>query len=311
LLAGPLEDVDGAVDVYRQAAALDPDRRECREALADLLLHRPRHWDEATARHRELLAEDPTRVASLRGLLRIARGRGNASAAAGGLVLLRALGAATAEEAREAPARLPFAIAARPALANPGFEFARKLAQEASSELGEALGGAQGSAEPRESDDPSARFRAAVTAAEGELSAPALVPLTTAELASALILLAELGAELETVSADGALVNALSQALGWRAKKRLRRALEGHTPEEIASLDFAAWRGALRGLASAVVIDRGDCNLREAFVAWLQADDPEGPRTLAPEADLRARIQAHAEARALLTQVIDAWLAGL
>ena len=67
LLAGPLEDVDAAVDVYRAAAALQPCNRECGEALADLLLHRPRHWDEAIARHRDLLANDPARIASLRG----------------------------------------------------------------------------------------------------------------------------------------------------------------------------------------------------------------------------------------------------
>jgi hypothetical protein len=312
LLAGPLEDVDGAVEVYRRAAALDAGNRECREALADLLLHRPRHWDEAITRHRELLAEDPARLASLRGLLRVARGRGNAAAASAGLVLLRALGAATAEEAREAPARLPFSIAAKPALADPGFELARRLAQEAAEELGEALGGAQAHNTSGAAADAGARFRAAVTAAEGELSAPCLVPLSQPELTSALTLLAELAAEVEAVSsADGTLVNALSRALGWRAKKRIKRALDGHAPDEIAALDFAAWRRSLRALASAVVVDRGECSLRDAFVAWIQADDTEGARILPPEADLRARIGARPEARELLGLAVRTWLAGL
>ena len=169
-------------------------------------------------------------------------------------MLLRALGVVTAEEAREAPARLPFAIVPQPALASPSFEFARKLAQETSSELGEALGGAETTAAPLAAHDPSARFRDAVTAAEGELSAPALVPLTTPELASALILLAELGAELETVSADGALVNALSQALGWRAKKRLRRALETKPPSMVywrtaGSLFSTIWSRSLKRIS--------------------------------------------------------------
>jgi tetratricopeptide (TPR) repeat protein len=312
LLAGPLEDVDGAVEVYRRAVALDSDNRECAEALADLLLHRPRHWDEAIARHAELLARDPTRLASLRGLLRVARGRGNASAASSGLVLLRALGAATAEEAREAPARWTLAIAAKPQLLDARFELARRLAHEAAAELGEALHGAQAGGVSVASGEGSARFRAAVTATEGELSAPALVPLSTTELARALTLLAELAAEVETVSsADGGLVNALSQAIGWRARKRIKRALEGHAPDEIASLDFATWRRSLRALASAVVIDRGDCALRDAFLAWIQSDDPESGRTLPPEVDLRARIAAQPEARELLGLVVRAWIASL
>ncbi len=312
LLAGPLEDVDGAVEVYRRASALDAGNRECREALADLLLHRPRHWDEAITRHRDLLAEDPARLASLRGLLRVARGRGNAAAASAGLVLLRALGAATAEEAREAPARLPFSIAAKAALVDPSFELARRLAQEAAEELGEALGGAQAHNTSGAAADAGARFRAAVTAAEGELSAPSLVPLSQPELASALTLLAELAAEVEAVSsADGTLVNALSRALGWRAKKRIKRALDGHAPDEVAALDFAAWRRSLRALASAVVVDRGECSLRDAFVAWIQTDDTEGARTLPPEADLRVRISARPEARELLGLAVRAWLAGL
>ena len=312
LLAGPLEDVDGAVDVYRQAVALDTTNHECVEALADLLLHRPRHWDEAIARHGDLLAQDPTRLASLRGLLRVARGRGNASAASSGLVLLRALGAATAEEAREAPARWTLAIAGKAQLLDPRFELARKLAQEAASELGEALHGAQPGGVTIVSGDGSARFRAAVTATEGQLSAPALVPLATPEMARAVTLLAELAAEVETVSsADGGLVNALSQALGWRAKKRIKRALEGHAPEEVASIDFAAWRRSLRALASAVVIDRGECSLRDAFVAWIQSDDPESARTLPPEVDLRARIAAQPEARELLAHAVRAWIASL
>lgn len=312
LLAGPLEDVDGAVEVYRQAIELDGDHREGKEALADLLLHRPRHWDEAIARHRDLLAGDPTRLASLRGLLRIARGRGNAGAASAGLVLLRALGSATAEESREAPARLPFAIAGKPALGDARFELARRLAQEMASELAEALGGAERPATSSADAEASARFRAAVTAAEGQLSAPALVPLATPELASALTLLAEIGAEVETVSSsDGGLVNALSRAIGWRAKKRLRRVLEGHTPEEIASIDFAAWRSALRGLAGATVVDRGESSLRDSFVAWIQADAPEGARSLPPEADLRALVAAQPEAREQLRLAIAAWLTNL
>jgi len=310
LLAGPLEDVDGAIAAYRDATSLGGDNREAREALADLLLHRQAHWDEAIAHHRELLAQDPARLASLRGLLRIARGRGNASASAHGLSLLRALGVATAEESREAPTRGPLALAAKPALADARFELARRLALEAKDDLAEALGGAHSAASPH-AGDARARFRGALTAVEGELSAPALVPLTTAELASTLQLVADLGSEVETVSAQSSLVNTLSTALGWRAKKRIRRVLEARSGDELAAIDFAAWRSALRGLAGAVLVDRGEVSLRDAFVAWIQSDDPDASRTLPPEVDLRARVAAHAEARELLRLAVNAWLAGL
>ena len=70
LRAGPLEDVAGAVEAYRRALALAPDLVEAEEALADLLVHVPAAWNEALERHRSLLARDPTRVASLRALLR-------------------------------------------------------------------------------------------------------------------------------------------------------------------------------------------------------------------------------------------------
>ncbi|MFI5320314.1 MAG: hypothetical protein ACHQ6V_12120, partial [Myxococcota bacterium] len=160
--------------------------------------------------------------------------------------------------------------------------------------------------------DAAARFRAAVTAVEGELSAPCLVPLALGELTSALSLLAELAAEVEAVSsADGALVNSLSRALGWRARKRVKRALDGHAPDEIAAIDFAAWRRSLRALASAVVVDRGQSSLRDALIAWIQSDDPEGASSLPPEADLRARVGAQPEARELLGIAVGAWAATL
>jgi hypothetical protein len=87
--------------------------------------------------------------------------------------------------------------------------------------------------------------------------------------------------------------------------------LEARSGDELAAIDFAAWRSALRGLAGAVLVDRGEVSLRDAFVAWIQADDPDASRTLPPEADLRARVAAHAEARELLRLAVNAWLAGL
>jgi tetratricopeptide (TPR) repeat protein len=308
LLAGPLESLEPALDAYRAAVAADPQLTEAREALADLLVHRPALWDEAVVRHRELLAANPLRLASLRALLRIARARGHDLAVAAGLSLLRALGLATPDERSEAAARFPLPLERTPRFSNPVWETARALAQEAAEELGIALGvGRAAPADPRGLSDPVARFRAEVTAAEAALTAPALVPLSVAELAERLTLVAELTAEAEGVSGDGHVVNALVDALGRRARKRLKRVL-GETPAEaIAGIDFAAWRAELRGLASASTLAGSNVDLRTAFLAWV-ADDPEGARPVPAEGNLSERVAASPEARALLGRLVEAWI---
>jgi tetratricopeptide (TPR) repeat protein len=308
LLAGPLESLDAALEAYRAAVADDPQLMEAQEALADLLVHRPALWEEAIARHRELLARNPLRLASLRALLRIARARGHDLAAAAGLALLRALGLATPDERSEAAARFPLPLERKPHLANPVWETARALAQEAAEELGIALGvGRAAPQDPRGLIDPVARFRAEVTAAEAALTAPALVPLATSELGEHLTLVAELTAEAEGVSGDGHVVNALVDALGRRARKRLKKVL-GETPAEaIAAIDFVAWRAELRGLASAAALAGSSTDLRTAFLAWV-ADDPEGARTLAADGNLSERVAASPEARALLGRLVEAWI---
>ena len=309
LLAGPLESLDAGLEAYRAALAADPELGEAREALADLLVHRPSLWDEAVVRHRELLAGNPLRLASLRALLRIARGRGHDLAVASGLALLRALGLATPDERGEAAVRLPLSLERRPRFANPVWETARMLAQEAAEELGLALGvGSAAPGDPRGIHDPVARFRAAVTAAEAELSAAALVPLSIEQLAETLILVADFTAESEGVSGDGNVVNALAEALGRRARKRLKRVLAETPAEAIAAIDFAAWRAELRGLASVATLAGSSSDLRTAFLAWVAADDPEGARLLAADANLSERVAASPEARALLGRLVEAWI---
>jgi tetratricopeptide (TPR) repeat protein len=309
LLAGPLESLDGALAAYRAAVAADPQLMEAREALADLLVHRPALWDEAIERHRELLAANPVRVASLRALLRIARARGCDVAVATALTLLRALGLAAPDERQQAATRLPIALDRSPRFTNPVWEAARALAQEAAEEIGQALGvGTAAPGDPSGLAQPVARFRAEITAAEAALSAPALLPLSVEELGETITLVAQLTAEVEAVSGDGRIVNALANALGRRARKRLRRVL-GETPaHEIAAIDFAAWRAELRGLASFAALASGVADLRTAFLAWVAADDPEGARLLTAEGDICPRVAMIPEARALLGRLIDAWI---
>ena len=143
LRAGPLEDLDGAIQAYRQALALEPERAATRAALAQLLSHRPPDWPEALAQHRAALEADPTLAASLRAVLRIAEGSGQAEAAAHGRAILRALGAVSAAESR-APAALARPLAASGKLDDPLAETLRQLAQQAAAEIAEALDSSPG-----------------------------------------------------------------------------------------------------------------------------------------------------------------------
>jgi hypothetical protein len=226
-----------------------------------------------------------------------------------GLAILRALGAATPEERIEAPALPSVSPANRLSMSDPVWETARRIAQEAAPEIGEALGVGNGP-EARESEalDPMAGFRAAVIAAEGELSAPALVPLPTPELASAVTLVAQLALDVSNVSAEGGLVNALSSSLGRRARRRVRKVLGEIDAEAIASIDFEAWRADLRGLASARVLESSGVEFRTALTAWLQSGDDGDAEAIPPEADVSQLVATRPEALSLLRSVISAWV---
>jgi tetratricopeptide (TPR) repeat protein len=311
LRAGPLEDVEGAVQVYRGALDSDPELMEAQEALADLLIHRSDSWREAVDRHGRLLEINPVRLASLRGMLRVARGTNREEATASGLAVLRALGVATPDERIQAPNRPHRASGTKPALPDPLFEAVRRAAMEAAPEIAEALGVGAPTEQTADAADPVARFRARITTAEGRLAAPALVPLQTDELGEALLLVAQLATEVEELNGDGNLINALSQSMTRRARKRVRKALGDFNAAEVAEIDWDRWRAELRALASATALDDGDAELRTAFLAWLVVDDPDGARAIQPESDIRDRVAAQPEARALLSQVVRTWLDAL
>jgi hypothetical protein len=306
--------VPGAIASYRRALDAAPEDLEARQSLAELLTHRPDHWDEALERHRDLLDRDPVRLPSLRALLRIARGRDRERAVATGLAVLRALGAATPEERREAAAVPPLPSDPQAQLEDPDAECVRQLAQAGAAEIAEALGvGAEAAPTSKsgKSGDPVTRFRAAVIGAEGNLSAPALVPLSTEELGATLVLAAQLATEAGSVNGDGNLVNALSASLGRRTRRRLRKLLPDEAPDAVERVDFADWRAELRGLASIDALRSSDADLRTAFLAWLPDDQDDDPRTIPPEADIRERVAACPEARALLRRLTRVWLAAI
>ncbi len=306
LRAGPLEDIEGAVAAYRHALELEPELREAREALAGLLVHRPDEWDEAEARHVELLREDPTRAASIRALARIARERGRQDEADCGLALLRALGAASPVERRVAPERLPFPLAMQAALDDPAWETLRLLVREAGPALAEALGASR-RPEGAAGDDPLRRFRDARLAATGELAAPALLPLPEDELRQVLRILARLSHEEETVHGEAQLVNAIGNALGRRLRRRLRRVLGEMPLAALESVDVMAWRRALRDLGAAVAVDRTDGDLRAALCAMLAEESAAEISGLPEEADLTPWVRECDAARRLLARALEAW----
>jgi hypothetical protein len=105
-------------------------------------------------------------------------------------------------------------------------------------------------------------------------------------------------------------VNALTAALGRRARRGLRRLLEGVPPGALAALDVAAWRSELRALAAAVALGESGAELRTALVV-LAAETNEGAALLPAGADLSPQVAASPEARSLLRRAIRAWLARL
>ncbi len=308
LLAGPLEDLEGAVAAYERAIHLDPEATELRAVLGSLLSHRPERWRDALGHLLVALERDPTHAQALRAALRVAASRPLPHAGDDGLAILRALGIATSSELAAAPAALSIRAAGGAALDDPLHETLRLVAQQAAHEIGDALG--HSGPPPPPAGDPLAAFRAAVFAAEGRLSAPALLSLPTRELRELLLVVATLALDGEELRASGRHVNALTAVLGRRTRRGLRRLLEGVSLDALAAVDFAAWRSELRALAAAVALDATRGDLRTALVA-LVAETSEGAAQLPASADLSPAVAASPEARKLLRRAIRAWLARL
>ncbi|MBW2402157.1 MAG: hypothetical protein JRG80_23380, partial [Deltaproteobacteria bacterium] len=179
----------------------------------------------------------------------------NEAAIATGLGVLRALGIASPRELEEETPSTTLHFAGDRELTDPLWEKLRRIASEASREIAQAL-----EASPSPSvdghSDPASTFRAAAIAAEGELSAAALIPLTEQELGEALTVTAAIALDPEHVHGDGRLLNAMSSAIRRRLRRQIRRILANESLERIAAVDFG-WRPAdgargadLRGIGS-------------------------------------------------------------
>jgi hypothetical protein len=309
LLAGPLEDPEGAIGVYRKAIDLDPDRIEMHAALAEFLSHRPSDWEEALAHHRWVLNAEPTHLGSLRVLMRVSRERANANAIATGLGIVKALGIASPTELEEEVAATPHYGGAGE-LSNPRWEKLRVLATESATEIASALDSPD-SDTGDSPEDPIAAFHSNALAAEGRLTAPALLPLTTRELRELMMLIAALSIDPERVSGDGGLVNAISTAIKRRLRRRLRLHLKDESMDSLERVDFDAWREEIRAMASAIAVDETGIDLRVALTALTRANSDASSDELTPPADLTTWAAARPEANALLRQAIRSWLSQL
>jgi tetratricopeptide (TPR) repeat protein len=307
LLAGPLGDVEEAVRCYEKAVALEPTMIEARESLARLLTHLPGRWCDAVEHHRSLLAENPVRADSLRDLVAIARQRGDAALIDTGLVLLQTLEIDRPDG--DVPSTLPLRLAETLRLEPETWEKLRHAAQVASSELGEVLDVSKLPLEADAEQGTVAAFRAALHAAEGELSAPALVRLPPEALASTMTALVTVALDPEAARGTQE-AERLSRRVGRRTRNKLRRALEGVGPSDVDGVDFEAWQRELQGLAAASAVDRTGGDLRSALIALSE----EGARTTdqaGSEGTDRCAIHASESARRLLTHVTSAWCARL
>lgn len=308
LLAGPLERVEEGLDAYRAALAANPRFRDAHAALAGLLVHRRDDWDEALARHRDLLEIRPGDPVFLRGVLRIAEGRGKADSVSHGHAILDALGAAAPGERRAAPEAISLRLGGQARMENPVWECARSLATSAAEEIGRALDAPAEATSEVEGNDPQVRFRAEALAAEGALAAPGLVPLDDEAVAEVLRIVAELATDAEQVHGDGPRVNRLSAELGRRARRRLRRELGSIEPAEIADIDWSAWRSDLRTLAHLEALDRLGGDLRTALIALISREGDGVAEDPGADGDLSAVLDASPAAVALLRRVVLAWL---
>ncbi len=300
LLAGPMEDVDEALGAYERALELDPELTAAREPLAGLLARVPERWAEAVEHHAVLLRDDPLRNASLRALLEIARRRDLELSVQFGLALLRAVGLASPSEMSEASELLPVRLSPTPKLDDPLFETARRICSQARDEIAQvldALGEGPAAAEG------ASGFDAALREALDEITAPAVCALPTEGLSSVVYTVTALAADPGGNCADSPYLHGLDRGLGRWTRRRIRKTLGEYSVREVQSLDYDAWRSAVRVLAARIAIDRSDGDLRAALIQLATGHDTQP----ASNADLSDWVEGSSDARALVARMVATW----
>jgi len=314
LLAGPLEDVPGAVRCYERAVELDPDLTCAREPLATLLGHIPESWRDAIRHHRALLQQDPTRAASLRSLLHIAQTRAPSQTVAYGLALVRTLGLASPEERSQAPDALPHQLGRASRFDDALWEKARRVAQHAAQDLALALAPSQPQLPSDQGDEAQRAFWALLREAEVELTAPFLPSLPVDELARTLRSLATIALDPGGHPGEGEVATALDRSLGRWTRRKMRRNLGSTSADDIAGIDFELWRAELQAMAAALALDRCNGDLRTALTALAHApassDEDEPPDSyegISETGDITSLVAGSPVARQLLERVVLTW----
>ncbi len=309
LLSGPLEDMSGAILCFERALQIAPDHPKTRAPLASLLAVMPDRWDQAAAQHATLLEGDPARAQSIRGLIQIARGRGDEDASRFGLALLRAIGAASPDERDLAPDCIPTPVLSQPTLADPSYEVARRLLQHAAEALDQVLHTPAAAAEGERQD---ADFVTLRDDALRDLACSGLERFSDDELGDLLITLAGLAlgdeADQEPIDSrlDATIASGIEGSLGRWTRRKMRRVLDGTSLNQIRGIDPGSFRRALRGLAAGVALDIRHGDLRSALTTLCASDDAA---TLSEGDDLTQRISASADAQELLRCVSSVWCA--
>jgi tetratricopeptide (TPR) repeat protein len=309
LMAGPLEDVEGAIGCYERALEIWPEHPRARAPLATLLGHLPDRSADAIRHHAALLEAEPTRAASLRAVANIACQRGLHDEQRLGLAVLRALGAASPLERQQAPNEVHIAAAAE-MLSDPLFEAVRRMLQLASETLGPVLAEVsdEGPNDAAEGDIGRGRFGDAMAAAIGDIAAPGLESLDLPVLGDLLYRIAAVacGDESETsVDASGEISASLQRALGRWTRRKIRRVLDALSPEDVRALDVELWRIELLGLAAERALESFGGDLRAALESMSRRSDSDG--AISETDDLCALLAADPVARALLWRIERAW----
>ncbi len=302
LLAGPLEDIPGAVEAYRRARQLAPEREDVRESLADLLAQFPEHRDEAVAEHRALLRQQPLRQRSLRALLTIAEREPKRPCARHGKALLAALGLLSSFERDEGEPRLEFQIGRDTGLDGEIAASLQKGAQFAAPYC-EALLPEHEISEARKCPvaAPVATFREAFFAAEAERLGPGWLALPPE---SAREVLAEL---IRASQSNGDTAGPLRDAPN-RVRRRVRKALAPVNRADLETFELAGWQRAIELQALAIAVDVTGGALRPALLYALADASNNASLEFGDEVDLSPWLEPSLLATQLVERGLRAWL---
>jgi tetratricopeptide (TPR) repeat protein len=276
--AGPLEDIERSQRSYRRALECNPLRQSAREALADMTAFDPAAHRESVEAHRGLLERHPGRRSSWRALERIATHWKRERAQKTCVAVLQALGPAGGASPLDGPLLVDVSAPADSTVA---------AATELVLALSEA-GALPAAADPR----PYPTFAAAL---EDELR----------ELVGPSWLLSDASLHGVWSQADGDATPA-GEDLGFRAKRRLKRALRSFDTEMLRVLGPELWREQVLGQAAARVLAAGRMELRDLLLELLAGWPTTARLELRASGDLASAVQLCPPARVLLLRVAGA-----